>query len=444
MQFPVINGSAQYKQYMAMSHIAIKMTQTGWRVNKERAAEHRDSAEVRAKALKAEVQELTGLDPGPSGLGPKWKEYFLKTLGLPPVSFAKHTREPQLNAAALMTYANDWEDPEVRKKARALWLYRKNTKLLNAFLYPLLAMEGDRTHPSFNITGTKGARWSASDPNIQQVSKDVTETVNGVKTVLVPSFKDVFIADEGCVILKADYDQLELRLITYVAGVTKIMEWIKSGADTHLENAIGLFGLKRLATTKEMKEKYKGFRDAAKPCAYGLSYNRSENVEQLWKQLKTIPQFKAITIPQVQKLRKIFFRLQPEILGWQDRTQEQIDAHGWIEAPVMLRRLYLQRNMRGYNQANNFQMQTTGGDLINRALVGLYEELRWAEGEQIRAQVHDELVLQTREEWAQATGEKITRHMSAPLKFGVHEAQFPAEVSIGYSWGRTKPLSQWT
>lgn len=439
LAFPVINGRAQYAQYLQLAKIAVHMQRTGWRISKPRAEAHRDAAVIRAKALKDEIITLTGLDPGDSGLGPQWVTYFLKTLGLPPVSFDKHTRRPQLNAAALLTYANDWEDPDVKAQARALYLYRKNTKLLNAFLYPLLENPGDRIHPAFNVAGTKGARWSASKPNIQQISRDVTEG----KSVLIPSFKDVFIADEGCVLIKADYSALELRLIAYVTASARLIDWIDRGVDPHIENALALFGLPRLASEAEMQRQYKAERTAAKPCMYGLSYNRSDNVDQLWKQLKQIPQFKNITVAEVKKLRSLFFKTQPEILAWQDRTQRQIEDCGYIEAPVLLRRLYLQKNTRGYNMGNNFQMQTTGGDLINRAIIDLYPLLNWESGEQIRAQVHDELVLQAPQDKALEVANKIEECMGAPIQFGEVTARFPAETSIGYDWKNTVKKEEW-
>lgn len=440
MKFPVVNGKAQYEQYIHMAKTAVKMTQTGWRVDRARLLEHKTQAEDRAFALKKEVQNLTSLDPGDSGLGPQWLKYFLTTLQLPPVSFDKHSRKPQLNQAALITYATDYTDPHVRATARALWLYRKNTKLLNAFINPLVKSKSDRIHPSFNVTGTKGARWSASGPNIQQISKAVTETIGDKTTVLVPSFKDIFIADEGCMLLRADFNALELRILTHIAGVSKYLKWMNTGLDPHLENALALFGLPRQSHYEGMKKTYSAFRTAAKPIGFGLAYNASDNVEQLWKQLKAIPQLSKISVGEVKRLRQKFFQLQPEVSDWQQRTKQSIDSFNYIEAPIMQRRLYLQANTRGYNMGLNFQMQTTGGDLINRALCELGLSLDWDAGQQIRAQVHDELILSCREGVVPVVSAMLKTAMERPLNFNDQTVVFPAEIFVGKSWGKTAKL----
>lgn len=441
MQFPVPRGAEQFAQYMELARIALRMQQTGWRVDRDRLKQHLQDAKDRQTKYGAKFAEITGIkELGKDGQLQVIKDWFWLEKKVPVVSIDRKTKKPKLDAAALLTYATESEDEAVQKASVYLYGYRRGGKTISFCEDYLERSAADgRVHPSFNVIGTKGSRWSSSGPNIQQLpSKDVKDPWEKGAYVAV-SLKDICVADEGYVILDADYAALELYLQTYIAGAAKLLTAITEGRDLHLLNAGILFGTDRVPATAT-KDTHKIYREVSK-LAYGFAYNASDHIAQVHKQMKgKIPE---LTEADVQEFRKRYFGGHPEFPGWQRSTMEQVKAEGYISTPLMDRRLYVENSMRGFNQALNGQAQITGGDLMNFAIIGLYGELRWAEGEQIRAQVHDSLVLQTRPEWVPETAEKLVRHMTSPVQIYGRLCRFVAEPGVGDNWSAMKDVDKW-
>lgn len=436
LEFPVPSGETQFKQYMRLSKVATQMQQSGWRVDLEAVKKHHVLAEKRKKRLGTIFTKLANIvDIGKDGQTTAVKNYFWNTLGVPVVSVDRKTKKPKLDAAALLVYATEYEDERIVKSAAALYGYRKAQKTLG--FCDEYAKSGGRVHPSFNVTGTKGSRWSCSGPNIQQLpARGLKFDFGQGPEDIAVSLKDILIADEGYVLVDADWAALELYLQTYIAGATKLMKCIETGRDLHLYNAQVMFGPK-MVPDDATKKTHGNLRNVAKQ-AFGFAYNGSDNVTQVWRQMKAkIPE---LTEAMCQKLRQRYFSHHPEFPAWQDRTKHSIDRLGYIDTPLMGRRLYLPSSMRGYNQALNSQCQITGGDIANAAILILNETLRWKEGEQIRAQVHDSFVLQTRPEWVKETAQKLVDAMTQPMDIYGRILKLVAEPASGPSWAGMKEL----
>lgn len=434
--FPVPGGAQQYVQYKKLNLIALRMTQAGWRVDRKRLAHHHQAAIKRQQKYGGKFTRITGVaNLGQDGQTNEVKSWFWEVKKVPVVSVDRHTRKPKLDAVALLTYASEAKDEEVQRASVFLYGYRKAGKTLGF----CKAYNVDRVYPRFNVTGTKGSRWSSSEPNIQQCpSKDVADPFEDGALVAV-SLKDIFVPDDGFILIDADYAALELYLQTYIAGASKLIEAISHGDDLHMLNARILFGPK-LVPADATKKTHKLERDVAK-LAFGFAYNASEHVTQVYKQMRgKMPQ---LTERIVATLRNRYFQAHPEFMRWQEATKQKIDTLGYVDTPLLQRRLYLEGSMRGYNQGLNSQCQITGGDLINTALCGLYDELRWDEGECIRAQVHDSLVLQTRPEWVKETAAKLVKHMAAPVTIFGRECKFVAEPAAGLDWKNLKDIELW-
>lgn len=433
LEFPVPNGAAQFQQYMKLSAIATEMKAAGWRIDRHRLAQHRVDAVNRQDRLRqifCDLSLLTASELGRDGQTQHVKQYFWQTLGVPFVTVDRKTKKPKLDAAALLTYASEFDDPTIQKSAAALYGYRKAGKTI-AFCDEYLNA-GERVHATFNVYGTKGSRWSCTAPNLQQLpSRPLSYDFGEGPEPIAVSLKDVLIADEGFVLVDADWAALELYLQTYIAGAKGLMTCIENGTDLHMYNARVMFG-ERLVPANASKKTHKMYRNAAK-LAFGFAYNASDSITQVHKTMKTM--FPEITEKTVQTLRTRYFKHHPAFPKWQTWTKQSIDKHGYIDTPLMGRRLYVPATMRGYNMALNFQCQTTGGDLANRAVINLRDELRWDQGEQLRAQVHDCLVVQTRPEWVQETAAKLVKAMCTPIEIYGRMAKFVAEPASGNNWG---------
>lgn len=434
LEFPVPGGKSQYSQYMELSRIAVRMQQSGWRVDVKRLKEHKEAAKERQKRLGDIFKGLSGLSElGKDGQLVAIKDYFWKTLELPVVSIDRKTKKPKLDAAALLAYVSEYEDERVVKSAAALYGYRKAGKTIG-FCNDYLQANG-RIHPTYNVTGTKGSRWSCQNPNIQQLpSKTTLFDFGDGPEVIAASMKDVLIPDEGYVLVDADWAALELYLQTYIAGAKQLIKVIESDGDLHMYNARVMFG-EKIIPKDATKKTHKLYRNVSK-LAFGFAYNISDHVAQVHKTMKGfIP---GITEAMCKRMRSVYFRHHGEFPRWQAKTKDSVDNLGYVDTPLMGRRLYLPSSSRGYNQALNSQCQITGGDLANLAIINLYKNCRWGEGEQIRAQVHDCFVMQTKPEWAEETAQKLVDAMTAPVEIYGIQAKFVAEPAWGYNWGEMK------
>ena len=470
---PAPRAGERYQNALRLMAVAEKMTRHGWRVDRVRIASHLAQAKMRAEIFKRRFLNLTHLPEkalGPAGAGQTDAviNHFRVTLKAPDVVFDKKTKRPQFNTAALIEYATQYAKAEFGPPAAALIGLRKNIKAMEfCNTYELFAAHNNgRIHFGFNPLGTQTGRWTSSTKlrawcedtgkrelysvNAQQVpSKEPTFDFNDGKgpVKLVHSLRDIFIADERCVLLKADYDQLELRLIAYVYGVKKLIEVINNGHDAHIFTAAHLwpeFKLDPYARKPSKGDTSKAalllakLRDAAKPCAYAISYQahdpkKDSRYPQLLKQIRThLPRMTEVG---VNILARNFFDTYPEIKNGQLTVMEAIENLGYAELSIDGRRLYYPATPRGFNQALNFPMQGTGGALCNRALLELEPTLVWEMGEQVRAQVHDELVVQAPCDTAHLVAERLEKAMSAPAQIGNTFAGIPAAADPGFNWG---------
>lgn len=436
IEFPVPNGKDQYQQYMTLSRISTEMKTSGWRIDRNRLLRHKDEALKRQKRLSVIFSTLACTqDIGKDGQTQAVKDYFWQTLGVPVVSVDRKTKKAKLDAAALLAYATEYDDERIQKSAASLYGYRKAGKTI-AFCDEYLSA-GERVHATFNVTGTKGSRWSCSGPNLQQLpSRGLTyDFGNGMEDIAV-SMKDVLVADKGFVLVDADWAALELYLQTYIAKIKKLITCIQNGTDLHLYNARVMFG-EYIVPFDATKTTHKAYRNAAK-LAFGFAYNASDSITQVHKTMKGM--FPEITEKTVQTLRKRYFAHHPEIPAWQKQSIEKIKKHGYIDTPLMARRLYLPPTMRGFNQSLNSQCQILGGDIANAAIIHLRGLLRWDQGEQIRAQVHDSFVLQTRPEWVHETAQKLVEAMTLPHMVNGTKTALVAEPATGDNWKDMNPL----
>ncbi len=468
LEFPVSKGPTRYNQLKDLFRIAEKMKGYGILVDQAAVTRHIESAQARAERFKRMFLELTGLPEealGDAGAGQTQaiRDYFWGTLGAPPVIFHKKTKKPQFNTPTLVIYAKDFKDEPLRSAAAALYgLRAARTALRFASAYRAVSLHNNgRIHFGFNPLGTKGVRWSSSQSyrwfdqdlkdwveyslNAQNVpSKEpVHEFVAGEKTKLALSLRDCFVPDPGCVFFKADYEALELRLIAYNSGAKRLIDWIETNADPHMENAKGMFLEAKLPpdANKNNKE-HKVYREAAKPCAYAFTYQSpsgrgNDKYPETYKALKKM--FPNLAEPYVNVLVDRFFQLHPEIRAMQAGIARALETTGKIELAGTGDCLYLPPSMRGKNQATNYIHQSGGGMLINRAIIEIDRQLLWKpEHSAVLLQVHDELSGQIHESEIDRVCDVIECEMGKPAQFGGTYSGVPAECALGPSWGETK------
>ncbi len=478
MTFPIDRGPERYQHMLKLYAVARQMTNFGVRVDRRRALWHVAEAKKRAERFRVMFLDETKLPEtalGKAGAGQTHavRDWFWELHQAPKLSFKKKTQppKPQFNSPTLLGYATDFKDqPYARAAAALLGLRAAITAGRFAAAYVAVSeRHGGRIHFGFNPSGTKGERWSSSAQfrwydasgelheyglNAQNVpSKEPTfEFDPGTHTKLALSLRDCFIPDPGCVVGKADYDQQELRLIAYNAGAKRLIDWINSGADPHMENAKGIMlELKLPHNSKKSKKAAEPWstqdiinraREAAKPCQYAISYqdstdSRPDRPAQYPELAKTIrkylPDIKDDLLYRVIIPR--FFKLHPEIKAWQWNTRRSLEELGKVTLKSTGAFLYLPDTARGRNQALNYQMQSGGGAIINTAILPIAAGCTWRERESaILFDVHDELDVQAPLHDVNRIKDLVESHMGAPCQIGETFTGIPAAYDPGFNW----------
>lgn len=456
----VCNGRSIYREYCTLSKIAGAMQVTGFALDTVRIKEIDLELKEKGTQLAEKWATLSNVSLGKVGQGPKLRAFFFNELNAPVVAFSKKSKKypnkpqkPSLPSSALLEYV---VDPKLRDYAKTLFEFRKIKKLETAFIQPMLGK--DRIHTTFKVWGTKGSRWSASNPNFQQMSKE-KEIIycDGEAKKLIPPLRDVFIADPGYILIEADYSALELRMVAHHAQMHEVLGWLDAGEDPHLLNA------RRMFSRPDMVKK-DTLRQITKTLTFALFYNYFKKVGTVYKNLKA--SMPDLTLRELQMIQKKFYAARPELIVWQQSVVLKMEKLGYVEAPISKRRWVMDKNDPDLNLALNFPIQCSAGDLMNRAVIEFDEEvkirsrprhraedpgyftfletdmLRWcAQHTTIKAQIHDALIIQCYPQDVERNAQLLKSVMERPIEINGKLVSFPIEIKSGPSWGQMKELS---
>ncbi len=361
-------------------------------------------------ALENKTFELAGQTfnmGSPKQLG----EILYTKLGLPVISKTA-TGQPSTAEAVLAELASQgYELPEV------LMEYRSLNKLKSTYTDRLPEQINPRTgriHTSYHQAVTATGRLSSSDPNLQNIP---------IRTPEGRRIRQAFIAPEGYKLLSADYSQIELRIMAHLAQDKGLLDAFKHDLDVHKATAAEVFGVSVDQVTADQRRK-------AKAINFGLIYGMS--AFGLAKQI-------GVDRKEAQEYIDKYFTQYPGVLSYMERTRESAAEKGYVET-LFKRRLYLpdikssNANTRraAERTAINAPMQGTAADIIKRAMISVD---MWLQQENIDAkvilQVHDELVLEVREDLTQSTTDKIKSLMANAAQLSV---PLVVDVGIGNNW----------
>jgi DNA polymerase-1 len=267
-----------------------------------------------------------------------------------------------------------------------------------------------RVHTSYHQAVATTGRLSSSDPNLQNIP---------VRTEEGRRIRQAFIARPGCVLLAADYSQIELRIMAHLSADEGLLRAFAAGADIHRATAAEVFGVAPEAVTSDQRR-------SAKAINFGLIYGMSSF--GLARQL-------GIARGAAQEYIDLYFSRYPGVMAYMEATRRQARNQGYVET-VFGRRLYLpdikssntQRRSAAERTAINAPMQGTAADIIKRAMIRLHG---WIRAEQelditMIMQVHDELVFEVAESQIEVAGARVRESM-----IGAAELRVPLLVEIG-------------
>ncbi|MCM2312276.1 MAG: DNA polymerase, partial [Steroidobacteraceae bacterium] len=222
----------------------------------------------------------------------------------------------------------------------------------------------------------------------------------------------------GHVLMAADYSQIELRIMAHLSGDTSLLRAFAEDRDIHQATAAEVFGLAPSAVSADQRR-------AAKAINFGLIYGMS--AFGLARQL-------GIDRGAAQRYVDLYFERYPGVKRYMDDTRGMAREQGFVET-VFGRRLYLpdirsrNQGLRQYAErsAINAPMQGTAADIIKRAMISVHAWL--AAGDvpaRLVMQVHDELVLEVRDDAVDTVEQGLRERMSAAA-----ELRVPLRVDVG-------------
>ena len=361
-------------------------------------------------ALERQAFEIAGEEfnlASPKQLG----VILYEKLGLPVISKTAKGQASTAEAVLAELAEQDYELPKV------LMQYRTLSKLKSTYTDRLPEQINPRTgriHTSYHQAVAATGRLSSTDPNLQNIP---------IRTAEGRRIRQAFVAPKGYKLLAADYSQIELRIMAHLAKDESLLDAFRHGRDVHKATAAEVFGV-------PLDEVSTDQRRSAKAINFGLIYGMS--AFGLAKQI-------GCDRKQAQAYIDVYFARYPGVLAYMERTRAQAAEQGFVET-LFGRRLYLP-DIHAKNQALrkgaertaiNAPMQGTAADIIKRAMVTVDGWLSESGLDaRVILQVHDELVLEVREDLVEHVSEQIK-----PLMGNAAELDVPllVEVGVGANW----------
>ena len=268
-----------------------------------------------------------------------------------------------------------------------------------------------RVHTSFAQAIASTGRLSSTDPNLQNIP---------IRTEEGRKIRCAFVAEPGCVLLSADYSQIELRLLAHMADIATLKEAFRNGDDIHAITASQMFGV-------PVKEVNADLRRSAKTINFGIIYGISAH--GLATRLGIGRQEAGAYIEQ-------YFRQYPGIRDYMEASKEFAREHGYVTT-LYGRRCHLpgingKGPMRAFSEraAINAPLQGTAADIIKRAMIAIDRKIMG--GARMLLQVHDELVFEVAEDRAQSLTPFVKQAMEHAAELSV---PLTVETGVGRHWG---------
>ena len=391
--------------------VLARMEEAGVRVDTEYLRKLATGLTEEARRLEAEIQELAG-------------EPFLvnSTKQLRTVLFDKLGLQPQKKTkTGFSTDASSLEKLLGQHPIiEALLRYREVEKLRSTYGDSLLAEVGPdgRIHASFNQTVARTGRLSSDQPNLHNIP---------IRSDEGRQFRRAFIPAEGCKLLVADYNQIELRVIAHLAEDPGLVEAFTAGQDIHNTTAARIYGVTPGEVTVAQRSK-------AKMVSYGLAYGMESY---------GLAQRLSIPVPEAEQILNAYFEAFPRVKAYMVQTVAEARSRGYTETLMGRRRQIPELSSSNYRirqagerQAMNAGIQGLAADIFKVALVAIDQELERARlASRLILQVHDEVILEVPPHEEEQAAALVLTAMRGACQLCV-----PLEVNLawGPNWAEAK------
>ena len=392
--------------------VVAQMERHGIKVDRTRLAKLSEEFAHETARLEGEIHQIAGTEftvGSPKQLG----EVLFDTLGY---KGGKKGKSGQYSTDQSVLERLSGEGAEIAGKVLE---WRQLAKLKSTYtdaLQEAINPDTGRVHTSYSLVGAQTGRLSSTDPNLQNIP---------IRTEIGRQIRDAFVAEDGHVLLAADYSQIELRLAAHMADVPTLKEAFANGEDIHARTATEMFG-----------EVNRDTRGRAKTINFAILYGISR-----WGLAGRL----GVESDEAQAMIDTYFQRFPGIQKYIVRTLEQVRECGYSET-LFGRKTWFPR-ISSKNQAErqgseraaiNAPIQGTSADIIKRAMARMMPALEEAGLGHVRMllQVHDELVFELPESDVAAASAVIERTMAGAAEPAVKlDVPLGVEIGTGTSWG---------
>ncbi len=297
--------------------------------------------------------------------------------------------------------------------------YRQIMKLKSTYIDALPALidpETGRVHTNFNQTATATGRLSSSEPNLQNIP---VRTEEGLQV------RRAFIAEGDCLLLAADYSQIELRIMAHLSQDPRLLAAFAQGEDIHAATASQVFGVPLSEVRPQMRR-------VAKTVNFGVIYGMSDY---------GLEQATELSRQEAAQFISAYFDKYRGVKGYLDATKAEAAEKGYVQS-LLGRRRYIpeinsanaQVRQAAERMAVNMPVQGTAADIIKLAMIELQQRMdeRGLRSKMI-LQVHDELLFEVPPGELDEVKQLVLEVMPKALELSV---PLKVEVKVGKNWGQ--------
>ncbi len=411
----IIEENGQRELYenieLPLARVLASMEKEGFEVDAAGIENFGNELGAKIEAIVGEIYEEAGYEfnlNSPKQLG----EALFEKMGIPAKKKTKSGYST--NAEVLESLA-----PEFPVVAKILE-YRTLAKLKSTYCDGLLKVIGDggRVHSSLNQTETRTGRISSSEPNLQNIP---------VRSPLGKEMRRFFRAKKGCVLVDADYSQIELRVLAHMANDKNMIDAFNNGDDIHAITASQVFNMPLMMVTPLMRSRAKAVNFGI---VYGIgAFSLSKNI--------------GVSVPEAKEYITNYLEHFSAVRDYMKKVVENARKDGYVKT-VYNRRRYLPEinssngNIRASAErmAMNMPIQGTAADIIKIAMIRVFDALEKMNFKaKLILQVHDELIVEAPESEAEIVASILKREMENAVQMRVNML---ADVGTGKTWYEAK------
>ena len=302
--------------------------------------------------------------------------------------------------------------------------WRQVTKLKNTYsdtLQEHINKNSKRVHTSFLLAATSTGRLASSDPNLQNIP---------IKSDDGKDIRKSFIADNQSLLISADYNQIEMRILADLADVKELKKAFKNNEDIHSLTASQVFNVKVKDVNSDMRRK-------AKAINFGIIYGISQY--GLAKQI-------GVSNVEAEEFLNAYFIKFPEIKNYMEYTIKFCRKSGFVNN-IFGRRTHVTGindknfNIRNFQEraAINAPIQGSASEIMRLAMIRINKKFESIKNLncKILLQIHDELIFEVKKDEVLEYEKLIKKEMSSVKDSDLHTFSIPLSIDInhGNNWG---------